>query len=58
MFAQALRMVRALPANVQDALIVRLESVRDISREFGYGVADEMGVLLSEFVSARGRSWK
>jgi hypothetical protein len=58
MFAQALRMVGALPANVQDALIVRLESVRDISREFGYGVADEMGVLLSEFVSARGRSWK
>jgi hypothetical protein len=55
MFAQALRMVRALPAYVQDALIVRLESVRDISREFGYGVTDEMDVLLSEFVSARGR---
>jgi hypothetical protein len=31
MFAQALRMVGALPANVQDALIVRPESVRDIS---------------------------
>ncbi len=54
-FAQALRIVRSLPANVQDALIVRLESVRDISREFGYGVTDEMDVLLFQFVSARGR---
>jgi hypothetical protein len=51
MFAQALRMIRALPDNVQGALIVRLESVRDISREFGYGVVDELDVLLSEFVS-------
>jgi hypothetical protein len=58
MFAQALRMIRALPDNVQDALIVRLESVRDISREFGYGVVDEMDVLLSQFVSARGRVMK
>ena len=57
-FAQALRMIRALPANVQDALIVRLESVRDISGEFGYGVTDEMDVLLSEFDSGRGRSRK
>jgi hypothetical protein len=51
-------MIRALPDNVRDALIVRLESVRDISREFGYGIVDEMDVLLCQFVSARGRVMK
>ena len=50
MFAQALKTVNTLTANVQGDLIARLEHVQNMSREFGYGVADEMDVLLSEFV--------
>ncbi len=52
MFEQALKTVSTLAANVDGDLIARLERVRDISREFGYGVADHMDVLLSEFVPA------
>lgn len=51
MFGQALKTLNTLAANVQSEL-VRLERVRDISAEFGYGVADHMDVLLSEFVPA------
>ena len=50
MFEQALKTVNTLAANVQGDLIARLERVRNISREFGYGIADDMDVLLSEFV--------
>jgi|ERR1700678_93480 hypothetical protein len=52
MFGQALKTLNTLAVNVQSELIVRLERVRDISRELGYGVADHMDVLLSEFVPA------
>jgi hypothetical protein len=50
MFEQALKTVNTLPAGVQGNLITRLERVRNMSREFGYDVADNMEVLLSEFV--------
>jgi len=50
MFEQALKTTDTLRASVRGNLIVRLERVRDISREFGYDVADHMDVLLSEFV--------
>jgi hypothetical protein len=50
MFEQALKTVNTLAANVQGDLIARVERVRNISREFGYGIADDMDVLLSEFV--------
>ena len=50
MFEQARKTTDTLRASVQGNLIVRLERVRDISREFGYDVADHMDVLLSEFV--------
>jgi hypothetical protein len=58
MFEQALKTTNTLAANVQNGLIARLDHVRSISHEFGYGVGDDMDVLLSEFVSARGASWK
>ena len=58
MFEQALKTTNTLAANVQGGLIARLDRVRSISHEFGYGVGDDMDVLLSEFVSARGASWK
>jgi hypothetical protein len=50
MFEQALKTTDTLRASVRGNLIVRLERVRDISREFGYDVADHMDGLLSEFV--------
>ncbi len=52
MFEQALKTANTLPASVQGNLIARLERVRNSSREFGYDVADDMEVLLSEFVPA------
>jgi len=55
MFEQALKTVNTLPAGVQGNLITRLERVWNVSRGFGYGVADNMEVLLSEFVPASQR---
>jgi hypothetical protein len=52
MFEQALKIANTLPASVQANLIARLERVRNMSREFGYDIADYMDVLLSEFVPA------
>jgi hypothetical protein len=52
MFEQALKTVNTLAANVQGDLVARLNRVRNISREFGFGVADDMDVLLSEFGQA------
>jgi len=54
-FEKALRTVNTLPAGVQGDRIARLERVRTASKEFGYGVADDMDVLLSEFVPASQR---
>lgn len=45
MFGQAFRAANTLPASAQRNLIARLERVRDISRDFGYGVADYMDVF-------------
>lgn len=50
MFEQALKTANTLPTGVRGNLIARLERVRNISREFGYDVADNMEVLLLEFV--------
>ena len=61
MFEQALKTTNTLAANVQDGLLTRLDRVRSICHEFGYGVGDDMDVLLSEFVPSfqhRGASWK
>jgi hypothetical protein len=61
MFEQALKTTNTLAANVQSGLLTRLDRVRSICHEFGYGVGDEMDVLLSEFVLSsqhRGASWK
>jgi hypothetical protein len=61
MFEQALKTTITLTAHVQDGLLARLDRVRSISHEFGYGVGDDMDVLLSEVVPSfqhRGASWK
>jgi len=47
-FEQALKIVQALPDNVRDAFIARLDHVRTVSHRFGYGIADVMDDLLAE----------
>jgi hypothetical protein len=47
MFGQALNVTRQLSAGDRDALIARLDRVRTISHNFGYGVGDDMDDLLA-----------
>jgi hypothetical protein len=49
MFEQALKMANALSGGCRDDFLARLDRVRAISHEFGYGVGDEMDFLLSKF---------
>jgi hypothetical protein len=61
MFGQALKTTNTLASNVRSGFITRLDRVRNISHEFGYGVGGDMDVLLSEFVPSfqqRSASWK
>ncbi len=48
MFEQALKTVATLPEEAQPAFWVRLDGVRDISQNIGYGVGDGMDELLTE----------
>jgi len=52
MFAQALKIVAALPTNVQTSLLSRLDRVRTVGRQLGYGIGEDMDVLLAEFDSS------
>lgn len=47
MFGQALTVALKLPAEQRDALLSRLDEVRRVSHDFGYGVGDEMDDLLA-----------
>ena len=49
MFEQALKITRQLSAGERNALIARLERVRTISHNFGYGVGDDMDELLAKY---------
>jgi hypothetical protein len=49
MFEQALKVTCQLPAGDRDALIARLDRVRTISHNFGYGVGDDMDDLLAKY---------
>ncbi|MBZ5685504.1 MAG: hypothetical protein LAP86_10760 [Acidobacteriia bacterium] len=49
MFEQALKSTHTLPANGQDSFIARLDRVREISHDFGYGVGDDMDSLLAKY---------
>ena len=46
MFAQALKAIDTLPQTQRPALLARLDAVRQISHEYGYGVGEDMGSLL------------
>jgi hypothetical protein len=49
MFEQALKFANALSPDRRDSLVSRLDRVRTISHDFGYGVGDSMDFLLSKY---------
>jgi hypothetical protein len=49
MFERALKIADTLPAECRNGLVTRLERVRDISHNFGYGGGDDMDYLLSKY---------
>jgi hypothetical protein len=49
MFDQTLQFANALSVDRRDDLVARLDRVRAISHEFGYGVGDDMDFLLSKY---------
>jgi hypothetical protein len=51
MFEQALKITHQLPVGDRGVLIVRLDRVRTISHNLGYGVGDDMDSLLADHVS-------
>jgi hypothetical protein len=53
MFEQALKIVNELSVERRDELVTRLDSVRVISRNIGYGVEDDMDSLMSKFTPKR-----
>ena len=52
MFEQALRTIAPLSASDRNPLIARLDRVRVISHNFGYGVGDDMDSLLARHRTA------
>jgi hypothetical protein len=53
MFEQAVKIVTELSVERRDELVTRLDRVRVISRNIGYGVGDDMDFLISKFVPKR-----
>jgi hypothetical protein len=49
MFEQALKMSAILLARQRDGMLARLDTVRDISHRFGYGIGDDMDRLLARY---------
>jgi hypothetical protein len=48
---QALKSAVALSYDERDAHVARLDAVRRVSCNFGYGVSDDMDTLFAEYVS-------
>jgi hypothetical protein len=49
MFEQALKLSATLPLEVRRIFFARLDAVRDASRNFGYGVADQMDASFAQY---------
>jgi hypothetical protein len=49
MFEQALKVSVTLAAGQRDLMLDRLDAVRAISHNFGYGVSDDMDDLLAKY---------
>ena len=58
MFEQALATANTLPTDTRDALIARLDRVRSISHECGYGVGDDMDSILAKHAQRKDRQSK
>lgn len=54
MFERALAAASKLPPASSDSLVIRLDRVRQISHNLGYGVGDDMDSLAAEFANRRG----
>ena len=52
MFEQALKVFPQLPAGDRDTLMVRLDRVRTISHNLGYGVGDAMDSMVADCVDS------
>ena len=50
MFDQALKVADQLPASDRNALIARLDRVRAVSHNLGYGVGDDMDSMLAKYI--------
>jgi hypothetical protein len=49
MFEEAVKVTVQLPPKDRDAMIIRLERVRTVSHNLGYGVGDDMDFLLAKY---------
>lgn len=49
MFEQTAKFAATLSADVRDGLLARLDRVRHIGHNFGYGVGDDMDSILSKY---------
>jgi hypothetical protein len=58
MFEQALATANTLPTDTRDALIGRLDRVRSISHNCGYGVGDDMDSILTKYAKRKDRQSK
>jgi hypothetical protein len=52
MFEQAIKTIATLDVKDRDGCLTRLNRVREISHDFGYGVGDDMDYLLAEHTKA------
>jgi hypothetical protein len=50
MFEQAVKVIAQLSGSDRKALIARLDRVRIVSHNFGYGVGDDMDSMFAKYV--------
>jgi hypothetical protein len=55
MFEQAVAIANTLPTDTRDALIARLDKVRSMSHQCGYGVGDDMDSILAKYTKRKDR---
>jgi len=54
LFEQALKSANTLTANHKASLFARLDRVREIGHDFGYGVGDDMDYLMARYAQQSG----
>ena len=55
MFEQAVAAANTLPAGTRDALLARLDRVRNTSHKCGYGIGDDMDSILAKHTTRKNR---